>query len=260
MESIRERSWPAVILTPITVSGDKIIVSDTSGLHPKQQITINAAGQEELQLEIKRILSETAIQVGPSSKFGNDPASVRKGSSIREITNVPLAYSGGTLAAGEQGRTSISSEAIFSAIYAEEPTVALRTVNVDYWGRYIDSVLGNDGLRRLAVDADVTLDNVDVDIDWPKTPVIINVPVAAPATETAIVLPANMQRFSIKVRDGVAAFQIAFIAGQSGTNFVKVSRGAVWNSGEVDTPTPFSVYVQVDKAPAVIEVMAWTYL
>lgn len=136
MESIRERSWPAIVLTPITVSGDKIIVPDARGLHPKQQVQITNGALEQLQLEIKRVIDETTIQVGPSAKFGNDPASVRKGGSIKDITNVPVGYSGGTLSALEQGRTSISSEAIFPAVYAEEPTVALRNVLVDYWGKY----------------------------------------------------------------------------------------------------------------------------
>jgi hypothetical protein len=139
MDKLRERKWPTVIITPITVSGDKLILPDTRGLHPKQQVTLLAPGQPELELEIKRVLDPFTIQVGPSpedsnakGKFAGRPVG------IDTITSVSAAYNGGTLKALEQKRTSISSEAVWPAVYAEEPTVAIRTIGVNYFGTPLD--------------------------------------------------------------------------------------------------------------------------
>lgn len=126
MDLLRERKWPSVIITGIIVSGDKIIVSDSRGLHPKQKVTLYAIAQPDLELEVKRVLSPTIIQLGlPDNRID----------AIRLINPI---YTGGTLQSIEQNRTSISSEAVFPAIYAEEPTVALRTTIVDYWGKNYD--------------------------------------------------------------------------------------------------------------------------
>lgn len=135
MGKLRERKWPSVIITPITVSGDKIIVSDSRGLHPKQQITLYKTGLEPLALEVKRVLDPQTIQVGPTPQDNNGAKKqAGRGVGIDSIQSVPVTYSGGSLEAAEQARTSISSEAVWPAVYSEEPTVAIRTIPVNYFG------------------------------------------------------------------------------------------------------------------------------
>lgn len=118
---IRERSWPSVLLTPISVSNSTITVSSTVGLHPKQQISLIAPSGLQGDFEVKQVVSSTQIKVGPPNKGIG-------------ILSSAQAFDGGSLQAIQQNRTSISSEAVFPAVYAEEPTVAFRSHLVDYWG------------------------------------------------------------------------------------------------------------------------------
>jgi hypothetical protein len=120
--SLRERSWPAVLLGPITAVDSIITVSSTLGLHPKTDITLTAIdGVTTKDFEIKQVISQTQIQVGPVDK------------GIGAVSSAQ-AFNGGMLQALQQDRTSISSEAVFNAVYMEEPTVAFRMHPVDYWG------------------------------------------------------------------------------------------------------------------------------
>lgn len=142
MSSLFEKKWPSVICPTITVADSIITVTDTFGLHPKQQITILKTGFEPLEAEIKRVLSRTQIQIGPIGK------------QISTYWN-PTDYSGGSLIASEQERNAIDSNAGLRAAYAEEPTVALRNALVDYYGCYIGSAKDSEGNNRLLVDANI---------------------------------------------------------------------------------------------------------
>jgi hypothetical protein len=121
-----ERRWPGVILTPIAVSNSIITVSSAAGLHSKQKITLRLGSAVLEDLEIKRVLNDTQIQVGTiGSEMGN-------------ILN-PVAFNGGTLEMQEQERNKIGNEYTFRAVYEEEPAVALRNVLVDRWGRFFST-------------------------------------------------------------------------------------------------------------------------
>lgn len=118
-----ERRWPTVVLTPISVANSIITVSTTNALHVKQKITLRNGPSTQTDLEIKRVLSATQIQVGP---IGNE---------MGNIIN-PTIYNGGTLEAEEQERNKVSNDITMRAVYQEEPAVALRTVPVDWLGRF----------------------------------------------------------------------------------------------------------------------------
>lgn len=139
MSSIFEKKWPSIICTSIIVANNVITVSDTKGLHPKQTIELLAIGQDSAEYEIKRVLSSTQLQIGDIGK------------PIHIYLN-PIQFNGGTLVAVEQERNVIDANAGIRASYAEEPTVALRNVLVDYYGNYIASITDNNGSARLAVD------------------------------------------------------------------------------------------------------------
>lgn len=118
-----ERKWPSVILTPISIANHIVTVSDTRHLHTKQKIILSKPGLDQLELEIKRVLSDTQLHVGLIDK------------DIGSYTN-PVDYNGGTLIAEEQERNKFGSEIVLRAVYQEEPAVALRTLLVDRYGAY----------------------------------------------------------------------------------------------------------------------------
>lgn len=150
-----ERMWPTVILTPIQVANHIITVLSTKGLHTKQVVALSKPGQQTEEFVIKRVLSDTQIQVGTSS------------TSMVAFSN-PTQFDGGTLTMSEQNRNAMGSEITMRAVYMEEPAVALRTISVDRFGQALDSVnygTGSSeqpldpnrvdplGLNRIAVDA-----------------------------------------------------------------------------------------------------------
>lgn len=123
MDFLREKKWPSVIAVAVTISDYLVTVDSTAGFHPKQIATLSFAGQSA-EFEIKRIASETQLQLGPI------------GRGIGVYSN-PTQFNGGTLCAVDQDRNAIDMDAAHRAVYAEEPTVALRNALVDYYGRYI---------------------------------------------------------------------------------------------------------------------------
>lgn len=230
-----ERKWPSVILTGIAVADYVVTVSSTKGLHPKQEVSLSKIGVNPEVYEIKRVLSKTQFQLG------------LKGTKISRYEN-PIQFNGGVLSAVEQDRNVIDHTAGIRASYAEEPTVAIRTSLVDYWGEHIDSVTDPSGTVRLAVDA--VLAQI-----MPNEISALNVPVPIPGNQYSFTAPVGCLGFTVKVRDGAASFKIAFAPGLLNTTFVKVSRGAVFNSSLTNCAGK-TFYVTADK-PCIIEVIVW---
>jgi hypothetical protein len=153
-----DRRWPTFLANPIQVSNHIITVPDTQGLlHPKQLVYLNKTGLEQLELEIKRVISDTQIQVGP---VGKDMATFSN----------PTSYSGGTLTAWEQQRNPMGMEIFERASHAEDPINAKRSILVDKYGQYAEFVADENGVNRLAVDANITIKpEVSLDVDLTHT-------------------------------------------------------------------------------------------
>jgi hypothetical protein len=147
-----ERKWPTVILTPISVANHVVTVSSTAGLHTKQIVTLSKTGQQSQDFEIKRVLSDTQIQVGSAD------------SGMLSFMN-PVQFNGGMLTMSEQERNKFDSNIVLRAVYEEEPAVALRNLLVGRYGNPIDTSIDTQGNNRLQVDADKLPDSDDIIID-----------------------------------------------------------------------------------------------
>jgi hypothetical protein len=124
--SVLESKWPTILLAPIFVSNHIITVTSTVGLKVRQIVTLKKTGIVAKNYVIKRVLSDTQLQIGLI-----DPQ-------FNRLEN-PTEYDGGSLEMYEQERNKMGSELIIRAVYDEEPTVALRNVLVDEFGRYYNS-------------------------------------------------------------------------------------------------------------------------
>ena len=280
---IDERKWPSLIFTPISIANHVITLADTRGLHPKQKITLLKAGIESKEFEIKRILTRTTLHVGPI------------GTSIREYSD-PIEFHGGTFSLEEQERNKMGWEIVGRAVYEEAPAVALRTLLVDSYGDYIDSILGPDNRRRLCVDAAVTVvnpqfavyitakdddpnpgdihdsirigDGIDemevnsdgsINVRWtdiPFIPAVYNIPIAAANTEIFFVFPIGVKRFGMKVRGYTAKTQLGFAPGASSSNFITIDRGCSFRESLVNAGA-ITLYFQVDKPNQIMEIWTW---
>lgn len=156
-----EKKWPTVPPRLFTADGTNqgiINLATTAGFKVKQKVVLKATSLPDLELQVKRVNSPTQLKVGPIQPTqGNWYAGT-------DVSAYTLAL-GAFMYAVEQDRVHIKPDDIFQAIYDQEPTVAIRSVIVDQFGNYFDSVIGIDGLNRLAVDAEVTVSGVTVNLD-----------------------------------------------------------------------------------------------
>lgn len=152
-----EKSFDAVS-QPFVANGTVqgvITVADASGFYAKQKVTLTSNTQSALQLEVRRV-TPTTIQVGhPGTPFNGPYADV----SAYTVADSAI------VAAPEQVKPVLKPDEIIQAVYARDPAVALRTLQVNKFGQAIDTVTGIDGKTRLAVDAAVTVSGLSVDLD-----------------------------------------------------------------------------------------------
>lgn len=125
-----EKRWAAVPQQAFVsdgTSGGAIGLTSAAGLKVKQKVTIKADGEPDLNLEIKRIPSETQVIVGP---FGSID--------LKQDLSAYTVAKNATISAPLQPRPSIEQKEYERATYDEEPTVAKRSVLVDRFGNYVN--------------------------------------------------------------------------------------------------------------------------
>lgn len=237
------RQWPTIVATPITVANFIVTVPDTYGMRVKQKATLSIAGLPAKEFEIRRVLSDTQIHLGELDN-----------KDFRAYAN-PVEYSTGTLTIFEQERNKMGAEIYARATYEEDPVIAWRTLLVDPYGHRIDSVIDQDGLRRLAVDSTITLETLTVDIDYPNTPTIFNISTTA-NVENSVVLPPNTGQFMVKVRNTNGFWRVAFESGDTASNYVSLHAGSCYESGQVEL-TGQSVYF-LTQTNSIVEVHTWS--
>lgn len=150
-----ERTWVVVPPQSITSNGTSdghISVADSTLFYVKRKVVVFSDAVGPMSLEIKRINNINDMELGP-------PGDIKQRSNLQLIltSDNPMIS-----APDEQARPTLSMEEVIKAAYANEPAVALRNMLVDVLGNKIDSSVGSDGKNRLAVDADVTIDNLQL--------------------------------------------------------------------------------------------------
>lgn len=158
-----EKKWPAVAPQLFTSDGGQygiIKIASASGFKVKQRIVVSAIGQPQLVLQVKRIIGPDTLVVGPLPTTQKDNTLTAR-TDLSAYTVILSAY----IYAEEQDKAVLKPDDILQAVYDQEPAVALRSVLVDEYGRYFSTVTDTHGNIRLAVDAAVTIDNVDISLD-----------------------------------------------------------------------------------------------
>ena len=155
-----EKRWAAVspqLFTSNGTANGKLTVVDSSVFKVKQQINIASNTLPNLNLEVKSILNDTVILVGPPT------ANIFTYSDISAY----LVADGATISAIEQKRSSVPVEEINRAVYEEEPVVAKRVILVDKHGNKIDE---NNPLPSTAsFTGDVSINTEGYDLNNPDS-------------------------------------------------------------------------------------------
>lgn len=170
MTTAIEKSWPSVPPRAFTADGTAlgvVTVADSTGFKVKQQVVISATGLPDITAKIMRFISPTQFYVGPTNPGA--------GQGLTQRTNIALYTTalGAFIYAQEQPKVTIKPDDILQAIYRQEPGTTIGVEIDDKWGNAIDSVIGVDGKNRLAVDAAITVESIEigtVDQGLPNTP------------------------------------------------------------------------------------------
>src|ERR1039457_2792413 len=139
-----EQKWPAVPPVLFTSDGSlygQISIVTAKGLKVKQKVVLAATSQPNLECRVIRVINPTTIKVG----LVNPPQGQWfKGIDVSAYTVSLGAY----LYAGEEDKVLPKTDDMDRATYDQEPTVAWRSVLVDQFGDYYDTVVDSNGLRR----------------------------------------------------------------------------------------------------------------
>lgn len=151
---LTERLWleiPAQLLTSNGGKYGQISVPSTREFKVKQKVRLFSNTQPIQDLEIKRVISQTDIilgPVGPEMKATSD------------LTLFLTAHNA-ALMIPEQNRNPIVPDAFWRAVYDEEPTIAIRTIAVDAYG----NKYGPGNPLPIAFDGTIAVGNVTIQDD-----------------------------------------------------------------------------------------------
>lgn len=151
IRSVTERRWPAQDISTISVDPVTgiVTVADTRFLKSNQLVLITKIGLEVGRFKVRTVFDESTFQLGPED------------SPFSQVAN-PSDYDGGTLQIPEQLRSPLQAETITRAVYEEEPTIALRSVMVDWLGRFYGT---DNPLPVQLSDGDVNIGTVNAQIE-----------------------------------------------------------------------------------------------
>jgi hypothetical protein len=237
----RERFYDKIEPVSFTADGKEdgtIFVEDTACFKVKRVVFLKADGGLYKRLQVKRVLSNTEMVVGPITKGGQ---SLKKVEDVSDFTVALNAY----IESPAQERPSIPPADYERAVYEEEPTVAKRVFPVDKYGKNYDKV------NRFPVEGSFTNDN-------PNFQKILTFPIND-TNEFVINLPDNTKKYRIKVKQGKSRCVLAFLAGQTvdnGAN-IDIERGSYFLSPDLDLPNNSKLYLKVVHPNVVVEVAVW---
>lgn len=123
-----------------------------------------------------------------------------------------------------------------------------------------DNVAISDGTNTVTtttIGADVGLDVNVINLPSPaSSPVIQNVSLPLAGSQYSVVLASTTKRYTLKLR-GDAKLQIAFITGQTGTNYITISPGSAYFEENLQLTGSLTIYMQASKNNQVLEVLSW---
>ena len=158
-----EKSWAAVPPRSLTSNGTQygvVNVSSTAGFKVKQRVVLHANTLPDLTVQVKRVNSRTQLIVGPIETVqGKQQLTART-----DISAYTVAL-GAYIYAEEQPKNVLKPEDIIQAVYRQEPGTTIGVEINDEFGNPIASVVDEEGRNRLAVDAEVTVTGISVDLD-----------------------------------------------------------------------------------------------
>lgn len=284
-----ERRWKQVPARSFIEDGKEngeVVLNDTIYLRVKQEVKIEALGEETQRLEVKRVSSPNRVILGPTDN------NINTRTDISRYTVVKAA----TLSASEQEKRVPSDKDQMKHSYEQEPILARRVINVDPYGDFYtvsnpvpvqlsdgsidigtvnaelevqlshlddtpntgdiaDSIRVGDGENILKINED---GSVNFTQNPKEEPFIVNIPINNANTEQNYAFPANMKKFTFYIRDGKAKTQMSFVSGDSSSSFKTIERGEEYVENGITRNSPLNIHFQVNSPNVIAEIVYWT--
>ena len=96
----------------------------------------------------------------------------------------------------------------------------------------------------------------EVDINYPKIPVIYNKTLTSANTEYSQTLPARTNKITVQCRTAYDV-KLSFTVSESGTTYLTIKSGAVYWEDSIKG-TNRILYMQSTQAGVVVEIVCWT--
>jgi hypothetical protein len=228
---MNERNWSAVPITSITVDGNAngyISIADTFGFYVKQRVSLKTTSIGLSDFEVKEVLSKTTLRLGPVK------------TPIDQISNLS-AYTvaaGAQILAFRQNMPLIDQKDVTNALYAREPIVANRVINVDKYGNFYDE----NNLLNVNIASGATSGGLRVALDgFTSTPDSVLLVGSSDGTSTGIkrgviVTAAN----AVKV-DGIVSVSSIPLATDAATLTEQQSQTSLLTSIDTKLTSPLSI-------------------
>jgi hypothetical protein len=283
--AIAPQNFTADGTTSGVVTINSLIIDQSRMFKVKHVVTLNAAGQTPIDLEIKRVLSDTQFVVGPLKSHIT---------ATYDISAFTIA-AGATVDARQQKRPIIPEQEITTIIYDEEPTLAHRNVLVDWLGNYYsannplpvqlsdgsieigtvnaelevqlshqdnvpdagdvaDSVQIGDGTEILQINPD---GSINISLTAKSTPTILTVPAALANTEYSFVIPSGTKEYRFRNRDN-SRIQYSFVSGTTNTVYLTVKPGNIEVEKNLQLSSNLTIYFRTPKSNQNLELLLWS--
>jgi hypothetical protein len=128
-----EQKLAAVPAQPFTSDGTAlgvVTIADTTGFYIKQLINLQSTSQPQILLQVKNVLSNTQLIVGP-----NNNSLKASPNNYTNITTFTVAQ-GSTISAPEQNNFPIPNDDHYNTVFMPAPLMADRVVPVDPHGNF----------------------------------------------------------------------------------------------------------------------------
>jgi hypothetical protein len=99
-------------------------------------------------------------------------------------------------------------------------------------------------------------DTLNVSSPAVTTATIVNSTLTNANQEYSFTLPANTQRFTLRLRTP-GVLKLSYVVGTSGTNYMTIPPGASLSEDGLATTGSYVLYVQSPQSGAVVELVSW---
>lgn len=121
----------------------------------------------------------------------------------------------------------------------------------------LGDIVVNDGSFDLSPSDGIDLLKGILPTDQVANPVITSLAMASANTEYSITLPSGTRQFYLKARND-SSIKIAYLTGQTSTNYVIMYPGSTYFRDKIRRSTPLTIYFASSKASELLEVEYWT--